>query len=105
MKLYVTFKNFSICVPPPAIDTMAKNKSTNANNTKGAAAAKPAIAKKQAARMDAKEKAAGSEQRSKDIRLNRALEELERTKAQLAQLKDDRENAGQGARSGPAANC
>ena len=38
------------------------------------------------------------DQRSKDVRLNRALEELERTKAQLRQLRDDKEGSGQGAR-------
>jgi len=46
-----------------------------------------------------REKNAGADQRSKDVRLNRALEELERTKAQLKQLKDEREGAGQGARA------
>ena len=45
-----------------------------------------------------REKSSGAEQRSKDVRLNRALEELERTRAQLRQLREEREAAGQGAR-------
>jgi len=46
-----------------------------------------------------REKSQGAETRSKDVRLNRALEELERTRAQLRQLKDERDGAGQGARA------
>lgn len=43
--------------------------------------------------------AASGEQRAKDVRLNRALEELERYRAQLRDLREDREGVGQGARA------
>ena len=46
-----------------------------------------------------REKTSGADARSKDVRLNRALEELERTRAQLKQLKDERDGAGVGARN------
>ena len=39
-----------------------------------------------------REKSNAGDVRSKDVRLNRALEELERTKAQLKALKEDRLN-------------
>jgi len=45
-----------------------------------------------------RDKSTGAEQRSKDVRLNRALEELERTRGQLRQLREEREAAGSGAR-------
>jgi len=53
-------------------------------------------------RKDAEEaarskQAASGEQRSKDVRLNRALEELERYRSQLRELREDRDGAGQGA--------
>ena len=57
------------------------------------------LARKDGDESAQREKSAGAEQRSKDVRLNRALEELERTKAQLQALRDDRHGAGQGARA------
>ena len=45
-----------------------------------------------------RERAGQADTRSKDVRLNRALEELERTRAQLRQLKDERDGAGSGAK-------
>ena len=46
-----------------------------------------------------REKSGVADVRSKDVRLNRALEELERTKSQLKQLREQREGAGSGARA------
>jgi len=45
-----------------------------------------------------REKSGTADQRSKDVRLNRALEELDRTRAQLKQLREDKDGAGHGAR-------
>ena len=45
------------------------------------------------------QKMSNSEQRSKDVRLHRALEELEKHRAMLRELREDREGAGQGARA------
>ena len=58
-----------------------------------------ALLKRQSDESARREKTTGADVRSKDVRLNRALEELERTKAQLKQLRDEREGAGHGARA------
>ena len=46
-----------------------------------------------------REKSLGAEQRQKDVRLNRALEELERTRQALKQLRDDREGSSTSSRA------
>ena len=57
------------------------------------------IARKESDDTARREKSVGAEQRSKDVRLNRALEELERTKTQLRTLREDREGAAASARA------
>jgi hypothetical protein len=57
------------------------------------------LLRKQGAESARREKSAGADGRSKDVRLNRALEELERTKGALKQLREERAGAGQGARA------
>jgi len=58
-----------------------------------------ALLKKEADEANKNNKVASSEQKSKDVRLNRALEELERYRTQLRELREDREGVGQGARA------
>ena len=80
---------------------LEREKANNAEGVKRAAALERELSllRKTDAEAAKKEKAQGADQRSKDVRLNRALEELERTKAQLRQLREEREGNGQGARA------
>ncbi len=57
------------------------------------------LSRKESEERGGREKVAGAEARSKDVRLNRALEELERHKTTIRQLREDRDGAGQGART------
>jgi len=58
-----------------------------------------ALARQESEQAVRSEKASSSEQRSKDVRLQRALEELEKHRAMLRELREDREGSGQGARA------
>ena len=80
---------------------LEREKSQNAEGAKRAAALERELSllRKTDAEAAKREKSIAGDQRSKDVRLNRALEELERTKAQLKQLRDDKEGSGQGARA------
>lgn len=80
---------------------LGKEKAERSDSAKRAADLERELAllKKQGDESARREKTTGADVRSKDARLNRALEELERTKSQLKQLREQREGAGSGARA------
>jgi len=57
------------------------------------------VARRESDEASRAKQAVSSEQRGKDVRLNRALEELDRYRNQLRELREDRDGAGQGARA------
>jgi len=53
------------------------------------------VARRESDEASRAKQAVSSEQRGKDVRLNRALEELDRYRNQLRELREDRDGAGQ----------
>ena len=82
-------------------NALEKERMASAEGTKKAEALERELGllKKDSGESAKREKTQGAEQRSKDIRLNRALEELERTRSMLKRLKEEKDATGVSSRA------